>query len=1002
MVRALTRLHPSDPAVDRWKTRCDSCAGATASARPSKLTVLVEDMKNAMNSDSMQSLLDAAKTRLDEARDPHGDEWVSILQHEAIAASLVRVWACSEFVATSCLRDPSLLSGLISDGNLLERVDDAWIASDLQTRSCGTSEPEWMEAVRKFRRRHMVRIAWRDIAGWASLAETLRDLSALADVCIEFAYRKNYELLTARYGAPIGETSQAAQPMLILGMGKLGARELNYSSDIDLVFLYPEEGQTDGARSIDNAEFFLRLGQKIAQLLSGQTVDGFVYRVDLRLRPFGDSGRVALGFGAFENYLQQHGRDWERYAYVKARAITATDHFPSLYEEVLRPFVFRRYLDFGVFESLRDMKAMIAREVERRELSDNIKLGPGGIREIEFIVQAFQLIRGGGDRRLQNRELQAVLPLLASQRLLGRDAVADLEAAYRFLRLVENRLQEWNDEQTHKLPEAADARARLALSLEMSDWAAVSALLGVHRDRVSRCFAQTVFGPVAGAGDQQLETGQTFDLEASAEDLGKSLTRVGIGDELLEPLEQLRSSSYYRRLDDTGRRRLRDALPRILQSVAATDEPVVTFGRIARILEMIGGRTVYLALLNENSAALQRLVQLCSQSQFLSDQIASHPLLLDELIDERLIEEPPSRAQFAEDMESRRGAFQGEDAERQVELLRHFQRAALFRVAVADLTGRLPLMKVSDRLTDIAELIVAEALSLAWAQMTAKHGVPRYVDAKGGSRTASMIVVAYGKLGGLELGYGSDLDLVFLHDSVGEFQRTDGSQPTDNSVFFQRLAQRLVHLLTVYTSAGRLYEVDTRLRPGGNRGMLAQTLQSFREYEFQEAWTWEHQSLLRARAIVGEPRLREAFEEARVEVLRNAVRRGDLRNEVRNMRARMRENLSKAKPGQIDLKQDAGGIADLEFLVQYWMLKWADRYPEIVTFSDNIRQLESLASGNLVPQSRVDFLVNTYRRYRERLHHLSLNNAKNVVDAAEFVEERRGVVEIWDEVMEEG
>lgn len=857
-----------------------------------------------------------------------------------------------------------------------------------------------MEALRKFRRRHMVRIAWRDIVGWADLDETLRDLSALADACIDFAYRRNYEALVQRYGTPRGEASQAPQPMLILGMGKLGARELNYSSDIDLIFLYPEEGQTDGARSIDNAEFFLRLGQKIGQLLSNQTVDGFVYRVDLRLRPFGDSGRVALGFGSFENYLQQHGRDWERYAYVKARAITATEEFAALYDEVLRPFVFRRYLDFSVFESLRDMKSMIAREVERRELVDNIKLGPGGIREIEFIVQAFQLIRGGNDRRLQNRELQVVLPQLASQKLLGRDAVADLLSAYRFLRVVENRLQEWNDEQTHQLPSDDHARARLALSLGEPDWAAVESRLAQHRERVSRCFAQTVFGPVTETAAQRPEANGVFDLEASSDELVQALKRLGV-EELFQPLDELRTSNYFRRLDDTGRRRLRDALPRILRTVSGTDQPAVTFDRVARILERIGGRTVYLALLNENAAALQRLVRLCSQSQFLADQIAAHPLLLDELIDERLAEELPSRAEFAEDMDSRRGALQGEDAERQVELLRHFQRAAVFRVAVADLTGHLPLMKVSDRLTDIAELIVGEALSLAWSQVSARHGLPRYVDAAGVPRTASMIVVAYGKLGGLELGYSSDLDLVFLHDSVGDAQRTDGDAPIDNSVFFQRLAQRLVHLLTVHTASGRLYEVDTRLRPGGNRGLLAQTLRSFREYEFEEAWTWEHQSLLRARAVAGEPALRRDFEEARVEVLRQAVKRGDLRNEVRNMRAKMRENLSKAGPGQVDLKQDAGGIADLEFLVQYWMLKWADRYPEIVTFSDNIRQLESLASGNLVPQSRVDFLVGTYRRYRERLHHLSLNGAKNVIGEDEFVEERRGVVEIWEEVMGE-
>ncbi|HEY8540057.1 MAG TPA: bifunctional [glutamate--ammonia ligase]-adenylyl-L-tyrosine phosphorylase/[glutamate--ammonia-ligase] adenylyltransferase, partial [Steroidobacteraceae bacterium] len=803
-------------------------------------------------------------------------------------------------------------------------------------------------------------------------------------------------------GVPRGETSGEPQPMLIFGMGKLGGGELNFSSDIDLVFLYPEEGQTDGARSVDNAEFFLRLGQKIAQILAAPTVEGFVYRVDLRLRPFGDSGRLAVSFPAFENYLQQHGRDWERYAYVKARAITAQEHYPALYDEVLRPFVYRRYLDFSVFESLRDMKAMIAREVERRELKDNIKLGPGGIREIEFIVQAFQLIRGGADRRLQRREINAVLPQLVGHRLLRPEVVTELLESYRFLRRVENRLQEWDDEQTHLLPQDAESRARLAYSLGFADWASLASELELHRGRVARHFAHTVFGPVSDTSSDD-PAARPLDLEGPPEDLELAVRGLGFADSapICTALDTLRSSTYYRRLDATGRRRLHALLPRLLLRVAATESPATTFGRLIKILEKIGGRTVYLALLNENAIALKRLVELVAHSQFLADQIAMHPLLLDELIDERIVDEPPTRERFEEELAARRTAMQDEDPERQVEALRQFQRAALFRVAVADLTGRLPLMKVSDRLTDIAELIVREALALARAQISAKHGDPICVLPDGSTRVAQMIVVAYGKLGGLELGYGSDLDLVFLHDSAGEPARTSGPQVVENTQYFQRLAQRVVHLLTVHTSAGRLYEVDTRLRPGGNRGLLAQTLQSFREYEFQEAWTWEHQSLLRARAIAGDPVLCAAFEEARIEVLRKAVRRDALKAEVRNMRAKMRENLSKARPGQFDIKQDAGGVADLEFLVQYWMLKWADRYPEIVIFSDNIRQLESLASGNLVPQSRVDFLVNTYRKYRERLHRLSLAGEGNVVDASEFVEERKGVMEIWAEVMQE-
>lgn len=947
-------------------------------------------------------LLAESAQRLAAACERAPQVWARILAHERVRTSLPRVWACSEFAAVSCIRDPSLLEGLLEQGSLLTQVDESWIAQQLAADVDGENEPALMESMRKFRRRHMLRIAWRDIAGWAGLDETLRDLSLLADACVEFACRRMYAAMMARYGTPRGAETGEAQPLLILGMGKLGGGELNFSSDIDLVLLYPEEGETDGPRPVDNAEFFLRLGQKLVQLLATPTVDGFVYRVDLRLRPFGDSGRLAVSFGAFEHYLQQHGRDWERYAYVKARALTAREHYPVLYDEVLRPFVYRRYLDFGVFESLRDMKAMISREVKCHDMQDDVKLGPGGIREIEFIVQALQLIRGGSDRRLQSQELRKMLPRLVGRRLLSAQTVEELQAAYRYLRIVENRLQQWNDEQIHRLPEDERARARLAYATNAPHWEALMRDLNAHRECVMRCFSQIVFGPVDSEAGQR-SSSATFDLDVPAAERLRSLSALGFDEPAAvgDLLEQLRVGAYYGRLDATGRRRLHELLPRLLPGIARSAEPPTVLARILRILERIGGRTVYLALLNENGMAMQRLIDLCAQSQFLADQIAAQPLLLDELIDARLLEEQLTRAQFAEELAGLRMAMQGDDPERQVEILRQFQSAAIFRVAVADLTGRLPLMKVSDRLTDIAELIVQEALALAWSQMTARYGTPMCLEEDGRSRIPGMMVVAYGKLGGLELGYGSDLDLVFLHDSSGAAQRTQGPQVVDNGVFFQRLGQRLVHLLTVHTGAGRLYEVDTRLRPGGNRGLLVQSLASFRDYEFQEAWTWEHQSLLRARAIAGEVPLREQFEMARIEVLRQAVRRDDLQEEVRRMRRRMRENLSKARPGQFDLKQDAGGVADLEFLVQFWMLKWADQHPEIVTFSDNIRQLESLASGDLVPQSRVDFLVDTYRRYRQRLHRLSLEGKGSVVSDTEFVDIRRGIVDLWEEVMRE-
>ncbi len=921
-----------------------------------------------------------------------------------LSESLPMVWACSDFVAQSCLRDQSILPWLAEEGRLEAGADEDWLAAELR-RACGDSSEDgaFMDALRRFRRRHLVRIAWRDLAGLAEIDEVLLELSRLADACIGASCRNGVELLSARHGAPRDAAGRELD-LLVLGMGKLGGGELNFSSDIDLVFLFPGHGETEGRRPLSYEEYFARLGKHIARQLGSVTAEGFVYRVDLRLRPFGDSGPVAVSFDAFEDYLQHHGRDWERYAFVKAGPVSGENAFEELYRDVLRPFVYRRYLDFSVFESLRNMKHLIEREVERRDLQANIKLGPGGIREIEFIVQAFQLIRGGRDPRLQTRSLLEALPLLASEKLLGATAVAELSESYRFLRRVENRLQEWNDEQTHDLPEDETARLRLAVAMGTSNWSELDKSIELHRSRVSAHFQRLVFAPeradAPDADTRALESILSFSLsEESRADLLAPL-QLDEHEAILRRIGQLRDSGYYRHLDETGRRRLKVLLPLLLREVARSDRQEETLTRVLQVIERIGGRTVYLALLHENPIVRRRLTELCAQSQFLADLVAQFPLLLDELIDARQFESLPTRAELEADLAARMAGADRDDPERQVELLREFQRAARFRVAVPDLTGRLPLMKVSDRLTDIAELIVAESLKLAWDQITEKHGVPRCGADETALTPAGIIIVAYGKFGGYELGYGSDLDLVFLHDSAGSVQRTDGLKVIDNSVFFQRLVQRLVHLLTLHSASGRLYEVDTRLRPSGKGGLLVQSAEGFEAYQRQEAWTWEHQALLRARAVAGKPGLRHRFDEIRLDVLRTAVRREKLREDVRAMRERMRGELSRSGAGEFDLKQDAGGITDIEFLAQYWTLRWADRYPELVTFTDNIRQLESLASADLVPQSTVDVLTNAYRVYRQRMHHLSLDGAKTVVPDDEFVTLRAEVGAIWRATME--
>ncbi len=922
------------------------------------------------------------------------------LAHAAadITATLPRVLAASGFLAESFTRRPQLLTALLARGDLTRRLAPGELAARAPALSAAVAEGEAQSVLRRWRRHELVRIAWRDLAGWADLGETLADLTAFADTAIRTALGYARHGLVARYGEPRSVHGEV-QPLVVIGMGKLGGGELNFSSDVDLVLLFPEHGETDGGRGIANEEFFTRLVQALVRLLEAPTAEGFVLRVDLRLRPFGDSGPVVASFASFEDYLPRHGRDWERYAYIKARAITGAERYAEIEASAVRPFVYRRYLDYGVFESLREMKALIAREVERRELADDVKLGPGGIREIEFIVQALQLTRGGRDRGLQTPALRVALARLGETRILPAEAVAELEEAYVYLRRLENRLQMLGDAQVHALPLEPAARASLTLAMGARDWPALLAELGRHRERVRGHFREVILG---GTTEQEaavrIDLGRFWDTRAETAALAESLEHAGFVEsaEAARLLLELRASSLVRKLDEPGRRRLQALLPVLLADVAKSAAQLPVLRRILAIIEATGKRSAYFALLRENAAARARLVELVGHGEFLAAQIAAQPLLLDELIDARLMSQLPTRASLAAELMQRLGQLHGEDPEHQVEALRHFQSAALFRVAVADLTGAMPLMQVSDRLTDIAELIIERALELAWQQITAQFGVPTCGD----GRPVNICAVGYGKLGGMELGYSSDLDLVFLHDSHGERQQTSGARPIDNQLFFVRLAQRIVHLLTMHSAAGRLYEVDVRLRPSGKGGLLVTNIEAFAEYQRREAWTWEHQALLHARSVAGSPQLRAEFERVRLEVLCHHVRRAGLRGEVRAMRERMRRELSKGDGERFDIKQDPGGTADIEFLAQYWALAWADRYPAVAMFADTIRQLESVASAALVPQAAVDLLTGAYRAYRATAHHLALAGQPALVSAQEFRAARADVTRIWDAAME--
>jgi len=942
-----------------------------------------------------------------------GEAWAQLLQeHPRLAASLagqpefvrsmVRVWACSEFVLGGCQRRPQDMEFLAGpDGVATPWREGALAAPFLALIEDASDEADCQRILRRFRRRQLMRAAWRDLAGYADLEETLGHVSEVAELSITAAVRFATGTVAAAHGEPLTAAGEPAE-LLVLAMGKLGGRELNFSSDIDLVFLFPNNGETTGRRPLSHEQFFNRVGQRVIRLLDQVTEDGLAFRVDMRLRPFGDSGPLVVSVPALEEYLQQHGRAWERYAYVKARPITGYRPGMGLYSGLLRPFVYRRYLDYGVFESLRELKRRIESETGEEAVRSDVKRGPGGIREIEFIVQSYQILRGGADRSLREPNLLTVLPGLARTGHLSERVASELEAAYRFLRRTENHLQQWQDRQVHRLPEDAVGRARLAFSMGFDDWETFAAELERHRDRVEGHFRETVIGefeavePHPGDVLEKLWGGV---LEAHR--AGRQLSELGYADpdRAFSAIRGLADAGFVRRLDAAGRRRLDALMPAIIRRAAGHANPEQVLDRLLGVLHAIGLRSAYFALLKENPAALDHLAELCAQSEFLVRQVERHPLLLDELIDPRVFDSLPDRDQLLADLRQRLAALSEDEFEGQLEVLRKFQRSAVFLVAVADLSGRLPVMKVSDGLTHIAESVLEVAIEIAWRQTEDRYGVPRC--GRGAQRRdCGFAIIGYGKLGGLELGFGSDLDLVFVHDSEGEDQTTEGAESVENGLFFGRLTRRLVHVLTTQTASGLLYEIDTRLRPSGKGGLLVTSLTAFERYQRTEAWTWEHQALLRARAVAGDPGVRQGFEQIRLRILSESIRRDSLRDDVARMRTRMLAEHASKEPGMFDIKADRGGIGDIEFLVQNWVLSRCHEWPALVEYPDNVRQLEALVETGVLDRELAERLRATYLDYRTRLHQLFLDGQTGSVPAAEFADQRAFVSGLWHSTME--
>lgn len=909
-------------------------------------------------------------------------------------------------------------------------------------RANTTDEPDvsaddFMRELREFRHLSLAVIALFDLAGIATVETTLRSLSDVADVCISDALAFAEQTCRRRFGTP-RDTSGNPQTMMVVGMGKLGGRELNFSSDIDLVFLYSSEGQTDGSKVVESQEYFRRTGQLLIRYIDEVTSSGFAYRVDMRLRPFGASGPLAVSLDAMENYLFTQGRDWERYAWIKARVVCGAAEDGAALEQLLRPFIYRRYLDYAVFESLRDLKRQIGLKVDERGSRLNIKLGHGGIREVEFIAQSFQLVRGGHEPALQQRALRKVVSELAANGHLSCTDAAQLQAAYDFLRLTENRLQMIDDRQTHVLPTEDSQQTRLAIAMCFESYSAFATELDQHRDNIHRLFT-TVFSSGEDESERDvtediwIRLGSSTDSSDAVESAGlvSTLTEAGYRDAqgILELLQQYATSNRYQRYQNLSRELIDYLIPKTLQLLASTGHSErLTLQRVLALFDAVAGRSGYLQLLRDSEKTHANLVQLFSLSPWLAEFVTNHPVVLDELLDIEHATTGGSADELLTDLHSDLAHYrQSADTDfgDLMDAVRQFKHSRMVRIAAADINGLLSVTEVSERLSWLADAVVAASLDLVVDELTAKHGRPGCNPANSPDQSEDgrrlqpgIAVIAYGKLGGGELSYGSDLDLVFLHESSGDDQYTDGDKPLDNTVYFARVAQKLVNFLTTMTPAGVLYEIDTRLRPNGRAGVLVTGLQSFADYQHNEAWTWEHQALVRARVVVGNPALRCRFRQIRSDVLSARPAPSTLRQDVVEMRERMRHELSRDSDDIFDLKQGAGGIADIEFMVQYLILNHAPQQRELLSVTDNIRQLDGLQQAGLLAAEKAALLTQAYLHLRELYHRSALSLEKPLVSVSvdpiavnpdpvdvagvavsETTRHRSAVVECWQQIM---
>ncbi len=901
----------------------------------------------------------------------------------SFVTGISRLVDCSSFAARLLSKDAELLH------DLLQNHQQLYVIAEMEAFLCASKisdESSLKKALRQLRQRVMLRMMYRDLNGLAgstadSLNEVVQTTTTLAEITLNTAAQYLQTWLQAIHGRPL-DSSGTPQHLIVIGMGKLGGGELNVSSDIDLIFAYEEEGETEGVLGdnvISNQDFFTILAKKLIATIDEKTEDGFVFRVDMRLRPFGSEGVLVSNLDALEDYYQNNGREWERYAWIKGRVVVGPQ---GSVEKLLKPFIFRKYLDFNALASMRDLKLQVHRDVTQKGQIDNIKLGRGGIREIEFIAQVFQLIRGGQDASLQIKPTLEVLKLLKNKGLLQEKAVDELTEAYVFLRNLEHRLMYVEDQQTQELPKSVEAKTRIANAMNVRDWDAFLSQLNVHRQLVAAHFDATFSDKsqpeeVDKISNETSVWQGTFDKESAL----KALLNKGYGDveETLSRLQMLRQSNRYQQLPELSRLRFDRLMPHAIAQSATMPNPGTTLLRVTDVFESICRRASYLALLAEHTQAMGLLVKLCSSSPWLANYLAQHPILLDELLDTRTLYAAPDFVAMHTELTKRLSEFDG-DIERQMDVMRHFKHANIFRFAAQDINDEVTLETLSDYLSALADLILSVALTTIWPNVKGAH-----------LKTPKFAVIGYGKLGGKELGYASDLDIIFLYDDVAP----------EASEVYARFAQRINNWFNSLTSAGLLYETDLQLRPDGNSGLLVSSVAAFRDYQLNKAWVWEHQAITRARFVAGDASIGAVFEKIRIEVMTQERDTEKLKFEVITMREKMRAAQTFVA-GMFDVKHSVGGIVDVEFMVQYLVLANAKQHPQLTANIGNIGLLKLLASLHIIEHKLAEKVVLAYREFRITQHTLKLQGATQLrVEAKSVSANVNHVSALWQQVFKD-